>query len=150
MGFFDDLKNKAAQMQTSLSQEMSRLSNKTLMEAVLAGCALVSAADGGISKQEKEKMLGFVRNSEALRHYDQNVVIETFQKHCGKLEFDFTLGKIELLKVISKVKKPEEGRLLVRVCCAIGSSDGNFDNDERKIVREICQELALNPEEFDV
>ena len=150
MGFFDDLKNKASQIQTSLSQEMSRFQNRALMDAVLAGCALVAAADGTISKGEKEKMLGFVRNSEALKHYDQNIVIETFQKHIGKLEFDFTIGKIESLKVISKIKKPDEGRLLVRVCCAIGSADGNFDSDERTIVREICQELGLNPAEFDV
>ena len=150
MGFFDDLKNKATQIQASLSQEMSRFRNKELMEAVLAGCALVAAADGTVTKEEKEKMLGFVRNSESLKSYDQNVVIDTFQKHIGKIEFDFTLGKIESLKVISKIKKPEEARLLVRVCCAIGSADGDFDADERKIVREICQELSLNPSEFDV
>lgn len=150
MGFFDDLKNRATQMQASLSQEMSRFRNKELMEAVLAGCALVAAADGNISKEEKEKMLGFVRNSEALKNFDQSAVIDTFQKHVGKMEFDFTIGKIECLKVISKIKKTDEARLLVRVCCAIGSADGSFDADERKIVRDICQELRLNPDEFEV
>lgn len=150
MGFFDELKSRATQVQASLSQEMSRFSNRTLMEAVLAGCALVAFADGNISREEKEKMLGFVRNSEALKHYDQNVVIETFQKHVGKLEFDLSIGRIEALKVIGAIKKPEEARLLVRVCCAIGSADGSFDTNERKIVQEICRELGLNPSEFDL
>ena len=150
MGFFDDLKSKATQIQASLSQEVARFNNKNLMEGVLAGCALVAAADGNISREEKEKMLGFVRNSEALKHFDQNMVVDAFQKHIGKIEFDFTLGKIEALKVISKIKKPDEARLLVRVCCAIGSSDGDFDSQERGVVREICQDLGLNPAEFDV
>ena len=150
MGFFDDLKNKATQIQGSMSQEMSRFRNKDLMEAVMAGCALVAAADGNVSREEKEKMLGFVRNSEALKHYDQNAVIASFQKHIGKMEFDFTIGKIESLKVIGKIKKTDEARLLVRVCCAIGSADGSFDAEERKMVREICQELGLDPTEFDV
>ncbi len=150
MGFFDDLKSKATQIQSSMTQEMSRFKNKNLMEAVLAGCVLVSAADGTGSKEEKEKMLGFVRNSEALKSFDQSAVIDTFQKHMGKVEFDYTMGKIELLKVIGKIKSPDEARLLVRVCCVIGSADGDFDNDERKVVREICQDLGLNPAEFDV
>lgn len=150
MGFFDDLKNKASQVQDSLVQEMTRFRNQALMEAVLAGCALVSAADGSVSKAEKEKMVGFVRHSEALKSYDPGVVVDTFQKYIGKLEFDFAIGKIEALRVISAIKKPEERRLLVRVCCAIGGSDGNFDASERQVVREICQELALNPADFDL
>ena len=150
MGFFDDLKSKATQMQSSLAQEMGRFRNQALMEAVLAGCALVAAADGSISKSEKEKMLGFARNSEALKSFDQNAIIDTFQKYIGKIEFDLAIGKIEALRVISKIKKPEEARLLVRVCCAIGSADGQFDDDERKVVREICQELGLNPGDFDL
>ncbi|MBF0162117.1 MAG: tellurite resistance TerB family protein [Magnetococcales bacterium] len=150
MGFFDDLKNKATQMQASLAQEMSRFRNQALMEAILAGCALVAAADGSISRAEKEKMLGFTRNSEALKHYDQNAIVDTFQKFVGKLEFDFAIGRIEALRVISGIKKPEEARLLVRVCCAIGSADGQFGTDERQVVREICQELGLNPGEFDL
>ncbi|MBF0399188.1 MAG: tellurite resistance TerB family protein [Magnetococcales bacterium] len=137
-------------MQASLVQEMSRFRNQALMEAVLAGCALVSAADGSVSKAEKEKMIGFVRNSEALKSYDQGTVIDTFQKYIGKLEFDFDVGKIEAMRTIAAVKKPEEARLLVRVCCAIGGSDGHFDAGEKKVVREICQELGLNPAEFDL
>ncbi|MBF0136688.1 MAG: tellurite resistance TerB family protein [Magnetococcus sp. DMHC-1] len=151
MGFFDDLKAKAQQMQSSVAAEMTKFRNRDLMEAILASCALVSAADGSVSSEEKQKMLGYVRNSDALKHFDTNAVINSFQQHIGKLEFDYALGKAEALKVISKVaKKPDEARLLVRVSCVIGGSDGHFDEQEKKVVREICRELGLPPADFDL
>lgn len=151
MGFFDDLKNRAAQMQTTLSTELVKFRNRDLMDAILAGCALVAAADGTVSSEEKSKMLGYVRNSDVLKHYDSSQVIDTFQKCIGKLEFDFAMGKAELLKIISKVaKKTDESRLLIRVCCAIGGSDGNFDQQEKRVVRDICLELGINPADFDL
>ena len=39
---------------------------------------------------------------------------------------------------------------MVSVCCAIGSADGNFDEDEKKAVREIIRELGLNAAEFQL
>ncbi|MBF0101788.1 MAG: tellurite resistance TerB family protein [Desulfobacterales bacterium] len=47
-------------------------------------------------------------------------------------------------------KKPEEAKLMVRVCCAIGAADGNFDDTEKQIVRDICAELGLNPKDFNL
>jgi len=40
--------------------------------------------------------------------------------------------------------------LMVRVCCAIGAADGNFDENEKTAVRNICAELGLNPKDFDL
>jgi tellurite resistance protein TerB len=39
---------------------------------------------------------------------------------------------------------------MVRVCCAVGASDGNFDESEKAAVRNICAELGLNPKDFDL
>ena len=151
MGFYNDIKTKATQLQGSLATELIKFRNRDLMDAILAGCALVATADGTVTSEEKEKMLGFVRNSDALKHYDTSLVIDTFQKYIGKLEFDFALGRAELLQEISKVsKKMDEARLLVRVCCAIGASDGDFGRQEKQVVHDICLELGINPTDFDL
>ncbi|MBF0428124.1 MAG: tellurite resistance TerB family protein [Magnetococcales bacterium] len=150
MGFFDEIKNRAAQLQSSLNQEMTRYKNRELMEGILAGCALVAAADGSVSATEKQKMLGFIQNSDALKVYSTSEVVDSFQRHLGKFEFDFALGKAEAMAVIAKVKNGAEARLLVRVCCAIGASDGSFDEQEKGVVREICRELGINPADFDL
>jgi tellurite resistance protein TerB len=44
----------------------------------------------------------------------------------------------------------EAARLLIRMIISIGSSDGNFDADEKKIAAKIAKELGLNPAEFDL
>ncbi len=139
------------QQTTNLGESVKRFKNKEFMEAVVAGCALVAAADGHIDASEKQKMAGFIHRSEELKVFDMSKVIQSFNKFAEGLEFDHIIGKGEALRVIGKIKKNEEAaRLLIRVCCAIGAADGNFDDDEKATVREICKELNLDPGDFQL
>jgi len=147
MGIMDWLKNQS----TSLQNEVKRFKNRSFMEAAVAGCAMVAAADGVIRPEEKQKMAGFIQRNDALKVFDMNDVIKTFDKFTQGFEFDAQIGKGEALKAIGKVRKnSEEARLLVRVCCAIGAADGDFDPDEKKVVRQICRELDLDPADFEL
>jgi tellurite resistance protein TerB len=44
----------------------------------------------------------------------------------------------------------EASRLLVRMIIAIASSEGNFDDHEKKVAVKIAKELAINPSEFEL
>jgi len=145
------LKQNAEAARNKLSAEVSKFKNRTFMEAVVNGCALVAAADGSIDASEKQKMAGFIERADELKHFDMRQVIEVFQKTVGDFEFDHAIGKASALKAIGKIKGNEEqARLLVRVVCAIGAADGDFDADEKSIVTEIARELGLNPADFDL
>lgn len=145
------LKTNAALAREKLAAEVTRFKNREFMDAVVAGCAMVAAADGDISSAEKQKMTGFIQNSSELKVFDLKDVIKSFQEICGKFEFDAEIGRAEALKTIGKLRnKPDAGRLLVRVCCAIGGADGNFDEGERAVCRNICKELGLAPSDFDL
>ncbi|CAM3294800.1 Tellurite resistance TerB [Pseudomonas floridensis] len=147
----DWLKTNATAARDKLATEVSKFKNREFMDAVVSGCALVSAADGDISSSEKQKMAGFIQNSQELKVFDMKDVIQGFQDACSKFEFDFEIGRAEALKTIGKIKKKEDAsRLLVRVCCAIGGADGSFDEKEREVCRTICRELGLNPSDFDL
>ncbi|QTA88390.1 tellurite resistance TerB family protein [Desulfonema magnum] len=147
MGILDKVKTWAS----DAKEEVKRFKSKNFMEAVTAGCAMVAFADGVIKPEEKAKMAGFIQRNEALSVFDMSQVIKSFEKNVNNFEFDLHIGKGEALKTISKIKKnSDEARLLVRVCCAIGASDGDFDEDEKKVVSEICQELGLDPGEFGI
>jgi len=151
MGILDDVKSWGKTQATSLTEGVKKIKNKKFMEATVAGCAMVAFADGVVKPEEKSKMVGFIQRNDALNVFDMTDVIAAFEKYVQGFEFDLQIGKGEALKIISKVKKSsEEARLLVRVCCAIGTSDGDFDEYEKVVVREICQELGLNPAEFDL
>ncbi len=146
---FANVKDWLNQQKTSMSDTMTRFKNKEFMDAVVAGCALVAAADGSISAEEKQKMAGFIQRTDELKVFDMQDVIKQFNKFTDNFEFDHMIGKGEALKAIGKIKKNEEGaRLLVRVCCAIGLADGDFDASEKAMVQDICTELGLNASEF--
>lgn len=146
MSSFQSWLNKT---KTGLQDQVSRFKNKDLMDAIVAGCAIVSVADGTIDATEKQKMAGYIGRNEQLKVFNMSEVIDRFNHFAGNMEFDVMVGKQEALRVISKFKsKPEVGRVIVGVCCAIGAADGDFDELEKAAVRDICNVLSLNSSEF--
>jgi tellurite resistance protein TerB len=134
-----------------MADEVGKFRNKEFMEAVVAGCAIVAAADGDVSSSEKQKMIGFIRNSDELKAFKIEDVIASFSDICGKFEFDAEIGRGEALRKIARIKgKSGADRLLVRVCCAIGAADGDFDMSEKAAVTLICLELGLPASDFDL
>lgn len=145
------LKDNAIAARDKLTSEVMKFKNDKFMEATTASCAIVSAADGEISLAEKQKMIGFINMSPELKVFNVADVIKSFNAHCEKFEFDHQLGQAEALKVIGKIKNdPGAARILVRVACSIGASDGTFDDKEKAACRLICAELGLNPADFDL
>lgn len=43
-----------------------------------------------------------------------------------------------------------EARAVIQIGIVIGGADGNFDPQERAVVREACFALGINPAEFDL
>ncbi len=145
------LKTNATAARDKMKTEVAKYRNADFMEAIVAGCALVAAADGKVTSDEKQKMAAFIQRSDELSVFDMAMVIEAFNKIMEGFEFDAAIGKIEAMKKITRLRgKDEEARTMVRVCCVIGAADGDFDADERKVVAEICTELGLSPSEFDL
>jgi tellurite resistance protein TerB len=149
MSAIGGFQNWLSNTKSSLKDGVKRFKNKELMDAIVAGCAIVAAADGSIDASEKQKMSGFLGRSEELKVFNMSDVIDRFNHFVGNLEFDILVGKQEALRAIAKFKgKHEIGRIIVGVCCAVGSADGNFDDKEKSIVRDICNVLDLTPGEF--
>ena len=145
------LKTNATAARDKMKTEVAKYRNNDFMEAVVAGCALVAAADGEVTSDEKQKMAAFIQRSEELSVFDMSKVIGSFNKIMEGFEFDAAIGKIEAMKKITRLRGNDEAaRTMVRVCCVIGAADGDFDADERKMVSEICTELGLAPSEFDL
>jgi tellurite resistance protein len=116
---------------------------------VVAACALVAMADGYLDASERQKMTEFVHQSEELRVFDTNKVLQKFNMFVSRIENDRMLGRAEAFRALGKIRtKPEIARLVARYCIAIGYADGNFDNNEKQMVSDICRELGLNPAEF--
>lgn len=132
------------------AQELfTRFKSQDVMDAVVASCALVGMADGRLDPSEREKMIEFVNSSQELKVFDTQKVIQQFNMFVQRIEMDPIIGRAEAFKAVGRVRnKPEIARLVARYCIAIGYADGQFDQNEKQAVTEICMELGLNPHEF--
>jgi tellurite resistance protein TerB len=145
MGISDWLKEQKDKTQAGIKQ----FANKDFMEAVAAGCALIASADGNISSEEKQKMVGYININDSLKVFKLNDVLTRFNHYVDMFGFDYNVGKTEAFKAITKMKnKPEAAKALIAVCCSIGAADGNFDKDEIVLVKEMCSVLGINPADF--
>lgn len=143
--FLNDVKTKANELKT----QALKFKNKEFLDAAMAGSALIAMADGKISSEEKQKMIKFIENHDALSIFTTSDVIKAFQDFVGQIEFDKDIGEAKAFLALGKMKSDEEaGRLLVRMIIAIASSDGDFDSQEQVVAAKIAKELALNSAEF--
>lgn len=137
-------------MRSTLDGHLKRFNNKDFMEALMAGCALVASADGQVEEQEKKKMSGFIQRMEQLQVFDRSLLINLFNKYVDELEFDFDFGKGNLMKELREVKGDEQKQLIMTVLVAIAKSDGEIEQDEVKVLREIISVFGLNPSDYPV
>ncbi len=134
-----------------LKNEALKYKSKDFLNAALGGSALVIMADGRIDPQEKIKMMAFIENHPALSVYNTSEVVKVWKDYIDTLEMDIDIGNAKAMSALGKIKgKEDKAKLVLRMVCAIGASDGDFDADERRVARQIATELGLNPAEFDL
>ncbi|WSF99401.1 TerB family tellurite resistance protein [Nocardia vinacea] len=46
--------------------------------------------------------------------------------------------------------KPTEAHAVVQIGIMIGNADGNFDQNEIAAIREACQALGVDPQQFGI
>lgn len=148
---FQDFLNNLKQKANDLKNEVMKFKNKDFLNAAVSGSVLISMADGHVSSDEKQKMMRFIENYEALSVFSSKEIIESFQNTMTQIEFDKDLGEAKAYEAIRKMKGNDEGaRLIVRLAIAIGGADGNFDDNEKRVARKLAMELGLNPADFEL
>ncbi|MFJ7767842.1 tellurite resistance TerB family protein [Streptomyces sp. NPDC097107] len=151
MALWDRFKESASQMQTQLTAKKNDLKSGAFRDASMAMCALVAAADGTVDPSERQRVAQLIGTNEVLQNFPADDLRRRFEANLDKLTADFAFGKVGILQEIAKAKKkPAEARAVVQIGIVIGGADGDFDKDERAVVREACYALDLPPHEFDL
>ncbi|WP_432560792.1 tellurite resistance TerB family protein [Kineococcus sp. SYSU DK003] len=151
MGFLDNLKSKGLLAGDQLKTKVGQFKSKDFAEASMATCALIAAADGSIEPEERQKTAAFIASNDVLSIFNAGELRASFDKWCGKLTSDYDFGKIEALQAVGKLRnKPEQARAVVQVGVVIGGANGDFDPQEQRAVREVCQSAGIDPAEFGV
>ena len=123
--------------------------DKDLMEGIVAGCAMVAYADGWVTEDERQRMLGLIRGFEPVRAFGVDEVVHEFERLTELFAEDHDSGEQEALRVVGALRgRPRQAELLVQTCCAIADADGGFDAEERGAVVRICDVVQLDPATF--
>ncbi|MEU9588413.1 TerB family tellurite resistance protein [Streptomyces sp. NPDC048193] len=151
MALWDRFKESASQMQTQLVAKKNDLRSGAFRDASMAMCALVAAADGTVDPSERRRVAQLIATNDVLRNFPADDLRRRFEDNLEKLTADFAFGRVSVLQEVAKArKKPAEARAVVQIGIVIGGADGDFDQDERAVVREACFALDLPPHEFDL
>ncbi len=151
MSFLNKIKGAVLSSAEDLATGVAKFKNRKFMEGTVAVCAVVSMASNGASSDEKQKMIGFIKQSKELSVFDVNEVITFFNKLVDSFAFDIDIGKGEAMKFIVQLKdKPDAAQLALRVGIAVAKSDGDFDVQEQEAAREICTALGFNPADYQL
>ena len=151
MALWDRIKESASTMQQQLEAKKNDLKSGAFRDASMAVCALVAAADGHIDPSERQRVADLISANDVLRNFPADDLQRRFNGYVDQLTADFAFGKVSVLQEIAKAKKkPAEARVVIQIGIVIGGADGDFDAQERAVVREACFALDLPPHEFDL
>lgn len=151
MAFWDKLRESSQTMQTQLMAKKNDLKSGAFRDASMAMCALVAAADGSVDASERQRTASLITSNEVLQNFPAADLQQRFNGYIDKLTADFDFGKVGVLQDIAKVKKkPAEARAVIQIGIVIGGADGDFDDNEKAVVREACHAVGLAPAEFEL
>jgi len=129
--------------------EFREAHDQSLMEGVVAGCAIVAYADGWVTEEERKRMMGLIRGFDPIASFGMEDVTHYFDELTDRFADDHDGGERETLAVVARLKGEKRyPAMLVETCCAIAAADGGFDAEERQAAVRICEVLEIDPADF--
>ncbi len=127
--------------------KLAQFNNAPFKDGMMAVCALIAAADGSVSGEEKSKVAGLIGKNPMLSAFNAVELRDLFLKHCDAAGDDFE--RIELLNLVRKLKGNEsQADTALRVALVIANADNDFSAAEKKVVSELCGVLGLTPSAY--
>lgn len=125
--------------------------DSALMEAIVAGCALVANADGWVAREERRRMNGMVRALDPVAAFGGDEVEAFFKELNRRFSQDHDDAERHALSLVEKLRgRQPESDLLITVCQAIAGADGGYDAEERQALLKLCAALDLDPATFEL
>ena len=110
MALWDQLKSRLQGLTADTKVQVGKFQNKDFAKASMAMCALIAAADGTISAEERSRMVGFIASNDALSVFQPSELQQHFEFYASKLEKDFEFGKLESIATIGDQRRHHHRR----------------------------------------
>lgn len=127
------------------AEAFARIKDKNSLNRLVWACFLIGRADGTFDKSEKEATAKLIKDR--LPQYTLADIMEAIEKAEERLSFDVAHGTRELMDEVAKAKG-DEATAIINAACYIGAADGDFDDQEKEIVRQLCSRMSINPANY--
>lgn len=145
MGFFGKMFGKKI---NEGKNELSKIENRDLMQAVVAGAMLVAYADGSCEDSELAKLDKTISALPELKHFGSEIN-ETINTLRQQFDTGFRIGRQKALKEIEDLKaSPDEKMLCFNVMTTIAESDGEIEPEEVKVLKDVATLLGINLRDY--
>lgn len=133
---------------TVAKENLKRLENRDLMEAMVGGCLLIAFADGDCEEAELLKMDEVLRTSKSLEGYGSELT-DTINRFVARLKAGYIIGRAEILREINDVKGSQtEKEDVLLAMLTVAMSDGQIEPEEQKELTQVAQRLGLRIEDY--
>lgn len=121
------------------------------LDALVAVCGLVARADGWVTSDERERMLERMRGLASLAVFGVDDALEAFEALEQRFELDPEGAQFEAEMAVRRLRgRHDAARSVVNAACAVATSDGSLDAEERDVLLKICSLVALDPIQFEL
>jgi tellurite resistance protein TerB len=125
--------------------------DRDLMHAVVAGCAIISNADGWVGREERRRMSGMVRAIDSLAGFSRDELLTLFKELNARFEANHEEASQHALSSVAKLRgQRNKSELLLTICMSVAGADGGFDGEERLALIKMCEALNLDPVDWEL
>lgn len=136
------LRLNASELQRELED-----ADTALMEAVVAGCAIVAYSDGWVSPEETLRMRRLILRFEPAKALGLAEILRLFEETTLSFADNYEAGEQAAFELVARLTgRRRESELLIDTCCGIADADGGFDAEERETILKLCAMLEIEPE----
>lgn len=122
-----------------------RIKDRATFRRTVYACYLIGRADGNFDTTERQAIGALIQQK--LPQFKLEDIMKEIEAADAKLAFDETMGAQELMAEIGKATG-DAAELVVQAACYIGAADGEFDDAEKTVARQIAERMNLNPANY--
>ena len=132
-------------MAFNLFKSAKKVVNQNLMEAIVAGCVLVAAADGEIEDKEMKKLDKLLTTNDNLSGFKPAEIRKVMTRFQNMLDADFDVGRNKVEKELVDISDNEEHCEEVFLnMLAIAKSDGEIEDKEKVVLVKVGRLLGIS------
>jgi tellurite resistance protein TerB len=124
--------------------EAATAGREELMEAMIAGCALIAHADGSVVDSERQRVVRLMRRIPDFYGFPSEAVAHEFDLHERAFTDDPVVARQKALELLERLRPHSaEVRLLLAACMQVLESDGIHHPAEYTELQAVSKVLGV-------